>query len=313
MALWEPEKVVNNLSVEGLAVRYENATHFGTKVTFQPECTLDQATIVAFLELHYDNQCLPYFKFILSCPGLAVALVDKQTEQHLLGFVYILVWPMQGLGVPEIIFSTLLCVVPFLRHTGLMVKFVAASRWAAAQKYNIPVGIFTTPKLLNMPPLAQIYRYIYNNGSCPVPLHWTVQANLELAQEWIGRWTVTVPGIAWAARPFKTTQVNIFGYVFTDAEEPLGAVVVVQMTTSSFQILGFGLRDSGMVGTVLAVLQNYLKVFCADPMVIIDANVFPLASQDVFLRPGIRTPFYYVYMHNKDHKFLGAQCAIPLL
>lgn len=253
------------------AITLAAGSDFGSTLTFEFDFhDPDDTRVVAFLEKNYDGDSLGIITWLLSQAQLKSRLVNTRTGA-MIAFLAGLVLPVNTPTYNgNILFATLLCVLPPLRNTGLASKFLAANI-AQANVRGHRVHAFTSDVNICFRPVNRMRRYLCKpigvdpfgvlRRSLGATFTYTLddhaEARASLAQHGPKH------GIDWT----RCTWGQDLKSIVVTAEEHKCAVILLGVNSVSHQVLGVACSKPRALRPFIAWVAAYLQT-----VIVLDSN-----------------------------------------
>lgn len=310
--MWAGEATKAGLDRDELARSYGDV-QFGDSLRYVPDCSEDRDEVRAFLLEHYDPNACDMIQWVLDSSQMQTALRSARTNK--------LVAYMAGIGLPvrtaefegKVLLGTLLCVLPALRSTGLVRKFLAANmRLSAERRYAVRCSTATTAIALN--PVCVPQRYVCWPGERHAAKGVLRAASL-LPVSTARRKAMAVlrglaprSGIRWSQMALPDHPSVTYVSSHTKTASGSVAAVLLSVNAASSQVLGAAASDPALLRPLLVWAASYFR-----KAVVIDATHPGSLHRDVaeWCTPDEVNPRYHVYFHNVA--IAPQECGIPML
>ena len=307
--MWSGERSKRGLESDALARTY-GAVEFGEHLRYDGACHTDREAVMQFLLAHYDGHARAMIEWLLDRATIQTALRSAKTGA-VVAFMAGVPLPVRTAGYTgTALLGTLLCVLPALRSTGLVRKFLAANmKLSAEQGYAVRCSTATTP--IALPPVCTPARHVCWPGEWRVaerllkaaaigPVSTARVAALRTLAE-----HAPVSGVDWARVDWPEHP----ALTYWSGAGPKGrvAAVLLDVNDASAQVLGAAATDPALLRPLLVWVASRRR----RAIVVEATHPSTLHSSMGWAKPDEVNPRYHVYFHNAE--VTPQECAIPML
>ena len=310
--MWSREAHKVGLSRDELVESYSEV-EFGDRLRYVPDRKNDREEVVAFLLQNYDSHAEDLIRWLLDSSTVQAALRSTKTNA-IIAFQTGVPLPLRTAEhTGNTLFCTPLCVIPALRSTGLVRKFLAANiKLSAERRYTVRCSTATTAIALNA--VCSPKRYICWPEDRKLAKSVLRAAGLEpvstARRKAMAILSTHAPrsGIDWSM--VRLQDHPSVTYISTHKELGLdcAAAVLLSVNAASAQVLGSAATDPTLLRPLLVWAATYFR-----KAIVIDATHPSSLHSDIteWCKQDETNPQYHVYFHNVD--VAPQECAIPML